>query len=211
METQTQRSLLSLLRPAIVISLWLCLLTGLIYPLVITGIANVLFPYQAHGSLVIANGKVIGSELIGQTFTRPEYFHPRPSATTTTDKDGKSVPAPYNAASSSGSNAGPTSDSFIKGVKDAAVAYRKENGLAADALVPVDAVTASGSGLDPDISVANANTQAPRVAKARQLSTEQMQASIAKNTTQRQLGLLGEPRVNVLKLNLALDALKKVS
>lgn len=211
MEAQSPRSFISLVRQSILISIWFCLITGLIYPLITTGIANVLFPYQAKGSLISINGKIVGSELIGQNFTKPEYFHPRPSATSTTDSNGKTVPAPYNAANSSGSNSGPTNDSFIKGVKDASDAYRKDNGLAAEVAVPVDAVTASGSGLDPDISIANANIQASRVAKARGITIEQTQDLIRKNTTDRQLGILGEPRVNVLKLNLALDALKPAS
>jgi K+-transporting ATPase ATPase C chain len=212
METQPQpqRSLFSLIRPALLISLWLCLLTGLVYPLVTTGIANVLFPYQAKGSLITVNGKVIGSESIGQNFTRPEYFTPRPSATNGTDSNGKTIPQPYNAANSSGSNLGPTNQALIKNVQDAAAIYRKINGLAADAPVPVDAVTSSSSGLDPDISVANATLQANRVAQARGLTVEQVQDLIRQNTTGRQLGLLGEPRVNVLKLNLALDTLKPV-
>jgi len=207
METQS-RSLLSLIRPAILISLWFCLLTGLAYPLITTGFANVLFPYQAQGSLVTVNGKVIGSELIGQNFTRPEYFHPRPSVTTTTDSNGKTVDAPYNAANSSGSNAGPTNATFLKTVSDRTAAYRKENGLSANTPVPVDAVTASASGLDPDISIANANLQSIRVAQARKISVDQVRDLIRKNTTGRQLGILGELRVNVLQLNQALDALK---
>jgi K+-transporting ATPase ATPase C chain len=210
MEAQTQRSLFSLIRPAILISLWLCLLTGFIYPMLTTGVANLLFPYQAQGSLITANGKVIGSELIGQNFTRPEYFHPRPSATNGTDKNGKTVPQPYTAANSSGSNLGPTNQTFIKGVQDAVAAYRKENGLAANTPIPVDAVTASGSGLDPDISIANASLQATRVAQTRRLPVQQVQDLIRKNTSGRQLGILGEDRVNVLKLNLALDAFKPV-
>ncbi len=213
METQSQGSLISLIKPAILVSLWLCLLTGLVYPLLTTGVANILFPAQAQGSLIKLNDKVIGSELIGQNFTKPEYFHPRPSATTTPDPNDstKTVPLPYNAANSGGSNNGPTNESFIKGVKDAVDAYRKENALAADVVVPVDAVTASASGLDPDISIANANIQANRVAQSRNIPVEKIQNLISKNTTNRQLGILGEPRVNVLKLNLALDELKSAS
>jgi K+-transporting ATPase ATPase C chain len=207
MDTQS-RSLVSLLRPSILVSLWLCLLTGLAYPLLTTGIANVLFPYQAQGSLITVHGTVIGSELIGQNFTRPDYFHPRPSATTTTDNTGKTVDSPYNAANSSGSNAGPTNATFLKTVRDRTVAYRQENGLSGNTPVPVDAITASASGLDPDISLANANLQAARVAKARNIPIEQVQDLIRKTTTGRQLGILGEPRINVLKLNQALDAQK---
>lgn len=206
MEAQSRSSLLSLIKPAILISIWMCLLTGLAYPLLTTGVANILFPHQAQGSLITINGKVVGSELIGQNFTKPEYFHPRPSATNTTDTPPK--PSPYNAANSSGSNSGPTKQDFLKSVADAAAAYRKENGLAADALVPVDAITASASGLDPDISIANANLQANRVAQARNVPVAQIQDLIRKNTTGRQLGFLGEERVNVLKLNLALDGKK---
>jgi K+-transporting ATPase ATPase C chain len=206
METQPQRSFFSLVRPAILLSLWLFLVTGVIYPLVVTGVANAILPYQAQGSLIKVNDKVVGSELIGQNFTKPQYFHPRPSATMTTDP--KPKPAPYNAANSSGSNSGPTNDGFVKGIKDGSAAYRKENGLTDQETVPIDAVTASGSGLDPDISLANANLQAKRVAQARNLTVAQVQELIAKNTVGRQFGLLGEERVNVLKLNLALDALK---
>ncbi len=208
MTLQSRSSIVSLIKPSIILSVWMLLLCGLIYPFITTGIANVLFPYQAHGSLITIDGKVVGSELIGQNFTKPQYFHPRPSATTTTDSNGKTVPAPYNAANSSGSNQGPTNQAFVKGVKDAVEAYRKENGLAADAPVPIDAVTASASGLDPDISIANATLQAPRVAQARRIPVEQVQDLVRQHTTGRQLGILGEPRVNVLKLNLALDATK---
>jgi K+-transporting ATPase ATPase C chain len=153
--------------------------------------------------LVTVNGKVIGSELIGQNFAAPKYFHPRPSATTKTGTTDKADP--YNAAQSGASNYGPTNKKLIDGVKDAVAAYRKENGLAADTQVPVDAVTASASGLDPDISIANANLQASRVAKARNIPLTEVQKLISKNTIKRQWGFLGEPRVNVLKLNLALD------
>jgi len=207
METQT-RSLFSLIRPAILVSLWFCLLTGLVYPLVTTGIANLIFPYQAQGSLIAVNGKIIGSELIGQNFTKPEYFHPRPSVTTATDNNGKSVDTPYNAANSVGSNAGPTNAAFLKTVSDRIAAYRQENSLPENTTIPVDAITASGSGLDPDISLANANLQAARIAQVRKIPVAQVQDLIDKNTAGRQLGILGEPRVNVLKLNLALDALK---
>lgn len=205
MEFQSRSSLTALLRPAIVISVLMLLITGLIYPLLTTGVANLLFPYQAQGSLISVNGKVVGSELIGQYFTAPQYFHPRPSATS---KTGGTDSLPYNAAQSSGSNLGPTNQKLIQGVKDGAAAYRKENNLAANAPVPVDAVTASGSGLDPDISVANATLQANRVAQARSLPVATVQGLIRRNTRGRDLGLFGEPRVNVLKLNLSLDTAK---
>lgn len=203
MTVQSRSSFVSLLIPAITLSIWMMVLCGLIYPLLTTGVANLIFPVQAQGSLITSNGKVVGSELIGQSFSAPKYFHPRPSATTKTGTTDK--PQPYNAAQSSGSNLGPTNKSFVKGVKDAADAYRKENGLAANIPVPVDAVTASASGLDPDISVANANLQVSRVASARNIPVAKVQELVRKNTTGRQLGILGEPRINVLKLNLALD------
>ena len=181
------------------------LVGGLAYPLLTTLVANVLFPYQAQGSLIERNGQVVGSELIGQQFTSPRYFHPRPSATLTTDG---TKPDPYNAAFSLGSNLGPTNKVLISEVRKRAEAYRKENGLPGDARVPVDAVTASGSGLDPDISVANADLQAARVAEERGLPESEVRRLIEQKTEGRQLGLLGEPRVNVLELNLALDALR---
>ncbi len=209
MAVQSRSSFVSLLIPAITLSIWMMVLCGLIYPLVTTAVANVIFPHQAQGSLITVNGKTIGSELIGQNFAAPKYFHPRPSATTKTGTTDKAEP--YNAGQSSGSNSGPTNQKFIQGVKDAAAAYRKENGLAADAPVPVDAVTASASGLDPDISIANANLQVNRVAQARNLPVAQVQQLVQQNTTGRQLAILGEPRVNVLKLNLALDGSKSSS
>ena len=181
-------------------------LTGLAYPIFITGIAGVIFPHQAAGSLIERNGKVIGSDLIGQSFTGEKYFHGRPSATTDTDPNDstKTVPAPYNAANSGGSNAGPTSKALIERVKGDADTLKKEN----SAPVPVDLVTTSASGLDPDITPAAAEFQVPRVAKARSLPTDQVRALVAQATQDRLLGILGEPRVNVLKLNLALDTLK---
>jgi K+-transporting ATPase ATPase C chain len=171
-------------------------LTGLVYPLVVTGVAQVAFHDKAEGSLVKRDGKVIGSEWIGQPFTKPEYFHPRPSAT----GDG------YDGSSSAGSNLGPTNEEFVHEVEQRVAAYRKENGLDLDTRVPADAVTASGSGLDPNISVANARLQAPRVAAARDTSVEDVLALVDDHTTGRALGFLGEKAVNVLNLNLALDA-----
>jgi K+-transporting ATPase ATPase C chain len=194
------------IRPAIVLLVLMTVLTGLAYPLAITGIAQVLFPHQAGGSLIEKDGKVIGSELIGQNFTDAKYFHGRPSATTDTDPNDatKTVPAPYNAANSGGSNAGPTSKALIERVKSDVEALKKEG----NAPIPVDLVTTSASGLDPDITPAAAAFQIPRVAAARKLPVEQVSALVAQATQDRTLGLLGEPRVNVLKLNLALDALK---
>lgn len=193
------------LRPAIVMILGFTVLTGLIYPLAMTGIAQFAFPWQANGSLVEQRGKVIGSALIGQNFTADKYFHGRPSATTDTDPNDptKTIPAPYNAANSGGSNLGPTSKTLIDGVKAAAETLHAESGKP----IPVDLVTASGSGLDPDITPAAALFQVPRVAKARNLPEAEVAALVAQFTEPRFLGVLGEPRVNVLGLNLALDAL----
>lgn len=192
-------------RPAIVMILAFTVLTGLIYPLAMTGIAQFAFPWQANGSLIEKRGKVIGSALIGQNFTADKYFHGRPSATTDTDPSDptKTIPAPYNAANSGGSNLGPTSKTLIDGVKAAAENIHAENGKP----IPVDIVTASGSGLDPDITPAAALVQVPRVAKARNLPEAEVAALVARLTEPRLLGVFGEPRVNVLGLNLALDAL----
>jgi K+-transporting ATPase ATPase C chain len=180
------------------------ILTGIIYPLAITGIAKVAFPRQAAGSLIEKDGRVIGSALIGQTFADEKYFRGRPSATTTADPQDatKTVAAPYNAANSSGSNLGPTSKSFLDGVKDAADKLKAENPGKA---IPVELVTASGSGLDPDISPAAAAFQVPRVANVRGLPKTRVQQLVDANTEGRVLGLIGEPHVNVLKLNIALD------
>ena len=194
------------IRPALVLLVLMTVLTGLAYPLAITGLAQVLFPHQAGGSLVRNDGKIIGSELIGQNFADAKYFHGRPSATTDTDPNDatKTVPAPYNAANSGGSNAGPTSKALIERVQGDVDALKKEN----SAPIPVDLVTTSASGLDPDITPAAAEFQVPRVAAARNLAADQVRALVAQATEDRVLGILGEPRVNVLKLNLALDALK---
>ena len=195
------------IRPAIIILVALTLITGLAYPLAMTGIAGVIFPYQAQGSLIEKDGKVIGSALIGQVFADDKYFHGRPSATNTPDpKDAtKTVDAPYNAVNSMGSNYGPTSKALVDRVKADVETLKKENPSAA---VPVDLVTTSGSGLDPDISPASAYFQVPRVAKARSLPEARVRALVEGQVEGRTLGLLGEPRVNVLKLNLALDGLK---
>ncbi|MBN8955968.1 MAG: K(+)-transporting ATPase subunit C [Rhizobiales bacterium] len=192
------------IRPAIVFAIALALLTGLAYPLAITGIASVVFPDQAQGSLIVRNGQVIGSRLIGQNFTSARYFHGRPSATTAADPADatKTVPAPYNAASSMGANLGPTSKALAERLQADVGRLKAEN---ATDPVPVDLVTTSGSGLDPDISPAAAFFQAQRVAKARQLPEARVRALVTEHTAGRMLGFLGEPRVNVLALNLALD------
>jgi K+-transporting ATPase ATPase C chain len=197
--------MLSQIRPALVMVVALTILTGLIYPLAVTGIAEAVFPKQARGSLLEANGKIVGSALIGQRFTDDKYFHGRPSATTDTDPNDatKTVPAPYNAASSGGSNLGPTSKALVDRVKEDVVKLA----LPAGTRAPADLVTTSGSGLDPDISPAAAALQVARVAQARNRPAVEIQRLVAATTEDRTLGLLGEPRVNVLKLNLALDAL----
>ena len=198
--------MLNQIRPAIVLIVLMTVLTGLAYPLAMTGLAQVLFPHQASGSLIEKDGKVIGSELIGQNFTDAKYFHGRPSATTDTDPNDstKTVPAPYNAGNSGGSNAGPTSKSLIERVQGDVETLKKEK----DGPVPVDMVTSSASGLDPHVTPATAEFQVPRVAKARGLSEDKVRQLVAENTQGRVLGLLAEARVNVLQLNLALDALK---
>jgi len=203
------------LRPASVLTGFFVVLTGLAFPGVIWAIGQTVFPSQANGSLIRdAQGDLVGSALIGQSFSKPEYFHPRPSA----------AGAGYDAANSSGTNLGPTSDKLIHGIKDdpatkevdetylgfgdLAKAYREENGLAPDALIPADAATRSGSGLDPDISAANAELQVARVAKARNLPEDRVSQLVLEHESGRLVGVLGEPRVNVLLLNLALDQLK---
>jgi K+-transporting ATPase ATPase C chain len=203
------------LRPAILLTVFFIVLCGIGFPVAVWAIGRVAFPSQAGGSLIKdAHGNVVGSSLLGQTFAKPEYFHPRPSA----------AGNGYDAANSGGTNLGPTSDKLINGIKDdpatkdvdetylgfkdLAKAYREENGLAADAVIPADAVTRSASGLDPDISPANADLQVARVAKARGLSADRVRELVAAHTSGRTLGVFGEPRVNVLELNLGLDALK---
>lgn len=192
------------IRAAVMILVTLTVITGLIYPLTMTGIAQALFPYQANGSLIERNGTVIGSALIGQQFSAAKYFHGRPSATTAPDPrdPSKSIAAPYNAANSMGSNLGPASKALAERIRQDVATLRRENPSAA---VPVDLVTTSGSGLDPDISPEAAQFQAPRVAAARGLSEAAVRDLIGVETEERSLGVLGEPRVNVLKLNLALD------
>ena len=192
------------LRPTLVLVLALTIITGLVYPLAMTGIAAVVFPRQSAGSLVERGGHVVGSSLIGQDFTSDRYFHGRPSATTTADPNDstKTVPAPYNAANSSGSNLGPTNSALIDRVKGDMGKLKAENPLAA---VPIDLVTTSASGLDPDVSPDGALFQVKRVAKARGVSEERLRRLVGEHTEEPLLGLIGEARVNVLALNVALD------
>lgn len=182
------------LRAGILITIVFTVLTGLVYPLAITGLAQLILPRQANGSLIERNGKVIGSELIGQNWTKPEYFHPRLS----------SAGNGYDATASSGSNLGPTNPTLVDRLNKSAADFRKENPAFTGA-IPADAITASGSGLDPDITPANAEAQAARVASARGVSVDRVRSLISAYTKNRTLGIIGEPRTNVLKLNLALD------
>jgi K+-transporting ATPase ATPase C chain len=198
--------MLNQIRPAIVLIVLMTALTGLAYPLFMTGLAQLLFPSQAAGSLIEKDGKVIGSELIGQNFAAAKDFHGRPSATTDTDPNDstKTVPAAYNAGNSGGSNAGPTSKALIERVRGDVETLKKEN----QGQIPVDLVTTSASGLDPHITPAAAEFQVARVAAARQLPEARVRALVSETTQDRFLGILGEQRVNVLQLNLALDAVK---
>jgi potassium-transporting ATPase KdpC subunit len=182
--------------PALAVFLFFTVLVGVVYPLAVTGVARIAFPAKSQGSLVRQGDTVVGSRLIGQAFSGPRYFQPRPSAA----GDG------YDATASAASNLGPTSPVLLSSVRARVSAYRHFNGLSKSAPVPVDAVTASGSGLDPEISPANARLQAPRVARSRGLALTQVLALVRKNTDGRSLGFLGEPGVNVLELNLALDS-----
>ncbi|MFY7777569.1 MAG: potassium-transporting ATPase subunit KdpC [Elstera sp.] len=191
--------MIQLFRPALVLLFGMTLLLGLAYPAAITGIAQLVFPREANGSLIERNGAIVGSSLIGQNFTDPRYFHPRPSATSGTDADGNSVSLPYNAASSSGSNLGPTSKALIDRVAGDIAA------LETTKLVPVDLVTTSASGLDPHVSPEAARLQIERVAKARDLPVAVVRELVERSVETRLMGLIGEPRVNVLALNLALD------
>jgi potassium-transporting ATPase KdpC subunit len=192
------------IRPAIVLLVGLTLITGLAYPLAMTGIAEAIFPRRAQGSLIEKDGKVIGSALIGQVFTEDKYFHGRPSATTAPDpKDpAKTIEAPYNAANSAGSNLGPTNKALVERVKGDMDKLKQEN---ASAQVPIDLVTTSGSGLDPDVTPEGALFQVPRVAKARNMPEERVRQLVQEHIQGRTFGIFGEPRVNVLALNLALD------
>ena len=196
--------MLSELRPAIVLVAAFTLITGLAYPLAMTGLAQVLFPYQSNGSLIERDGKVVGSALIGQSFTSDRYFHGRPSATTQPDPSdpAKTVEAPYNAANSAGSNLGPTNKALIERVQGDIDKLKAENG---SARVPIDLVTTTGSGLDPHITPEAALFQVPRIAKARNLSEDRLRQLVGQHIEERLLGLLGEPRVNVVALNMALD------
>jgi len=192
------------IRPAIVLILALTIITGLIYPFVMTGIAGAIFPHQAQGSMIEQDGKIIGSALIGQEFTSDKYFHGRPSATVAPDPNDstKTVPAPYNAANSGGSNLGPTNKALIERVQGDVDKLTQEN---PSADVPIDLVTTTGGGLDPHISPAAALFQVPRVAKVRNMPEDRVRQLVEEHVEGRSLGLLGEPRVNVLALNLALD------
>ena len=199
--------LLRELRPAILMMIASTIIFGLAYPLGMTGISQLLFPWQAKGSLITRNGQVIGSALIGQNFASTKYFHGRPSATTDTDSHGKTINAPYNGAASLASNLGPTSKALIDRIKTDVKELKAENSVP----VPVDLVTSSASGLDPDITPGGAYFQIPRVAKARGIAENRLRELIDKQVEGRFLGVFGEPHVNVLKLNLALDDMKAVT
>jgi potassium-transporting ATPase KdpC subunit len=190
------KELIPELRIAVIATVSLAIVLCGIYPLAVWGIAQALFPYQANGSLIIEDGRIVGSELLAQNFTDPKYFHPRPSSAGDTG---------YDACNSGGSNLGPTSKKLIDSVRTRVERYRRENGLPESVPIPADAVTASASGLDPHISVANAHIQVSRVARARGLSKATVESMVKAHTEDRDLGLFGEPRINVLKLNLALD------
>ena len=192
------------LRPALVMLLAFTVITGIAYPLAMTAVARAVFPQQASGSLITRDGRVVGSELIGQDFTADRYFHGRPSATTAADPadPAKTVPAPYNSAGSGGSNLGPTNRALVDRVRDDLARLKAQNPRDP---VPADLVTSSASGLDPDVSPAAALFQASRVARARGLPEAQVRALVARHIVGRTLGILGEPRVNILRLNLALD------
>jgi K+-transporting ATPase ATPase C chain len=199
-----KRGLLRQIRPAILLTLLITLITGIAYPAAVTAVAQALFPSQANGSLVYVNGKPIGSKLIGQYWTQPQYFHGRPSAT----NNPQGTPSPYSADNSGASNLGPTNATLIQTVQQRIALLKQENpDVPPSTPIPVDLVTASGSGLDPDISVAGAYYQIPRVAKARGLSQSAVQQIVDRHIQGRFLGLFGEPRVNVLELNMALDGL----
>ena len=195
------KAFLNELWTSILATVVLCIVVSGIYPILIWGVGQLLFPHQANGSLVERNGQILGSELLAQGFSGAKYFHPRPSAAGTG----------YDPLNSGGSNLGPTSQKLIDGVKANATQYRQENGLPPEAVVPADSVTASGSGLDPHISLQNAQLQIPRVAKERGLTEELIRGEVAKATDNPLLGLGGDPGVNILKLNLALDALTQKS
>jgi K+-transporting ATPase ATPase C chain len=197
-----QRSLLRQLRPAILLTLLLAAIVGIIYPLATMGVGQLLFPSQANGSLVSVNGKPVASKIIGQYWTQPQYFHGRPSATLNL----AGTPAPYEADNSGGSNLGPTNSALLQSVQQRIAALKKENpDVAPGTPIPADLVTASASGLDPDISVAAAYYQIPRVAKARGMTQAEVQRIVEQHITGRFLGLFGEPRINVLELNMALE------